>query len=81
MIETTAPTERHVESQEGTHAATRINCEATGRPKLLVSIMPDSIWCWCKICHTAHPVSRAEVMAAWERLDYEAAMRTTIPLA
>lgn len=52
--------------QQTTAPTQRINCEAIGRPKLLAEVTPDGISVWCRICHAAHVIPRAQVMAAWE---------------
>lgn len=54
-----APTER------------RITCEVIGRPKLLATITPEGIWSWCRICHCAHIIPRAVVMAVWSEGERE----------
>lgn len=38
-----------------------------GKPKLLATITPDGISVWCKVCKTAHFISRQQCIAAWER--------------
>lgn len=50
-----------------TAPASRINCEAIGKPKLLAEITPDAISVWCRICKRAHLIQRETVMRAWEK--------------
>lgn len=67
MIEQTAPTAPTTSSEKIITCSVPGPRNNFGKRKLLAKITPDGIKVWCKTCEKAHLLSRAEVIAAWEK--------------